>query len=123
VTCYNDLVAIGVGRALRELGLRIPDDISLVGFDDIPLAEFLDVPLTTVRVPTFRMGELAADMLIKHVESATAVPVQKAYLEAQLVVRRSTRAMENAGAVSAGEGYRSAARSNAVTTSARRGAR
>jgi LacI family transcriptional regulator len=92
VTCYNDLVAVGLCRALRELGLRVPDDVSVLGFDDIPLSEYLHVPLTTVRVPTLRMGEIAAEMLIKHVESRTAVPVQKAYLEAQLVVRDSTRA-------------------------------
>lgn len=93
VTCYNDLVAVGLYRALRELGLRVPDDVSVVGFDDIPLAEYLHVPLTTVRVPTLRMGEIAAEMLVTHVESKTAVPVQKAYLEAQLVVRDSTRAL------------------------------
>jgi LacI family transcriptional regulator len=92
VSCYNDLVAIGVMRALREIGLRVPDDVSVVGFDDIPLAEYLAVPLTTVRVPTFRMGTIAADMLITHVESRTAVPVQRAYLEAQLVIRASTAA-------------------------------
>src|SRR4051812_27938236 len=65
-TCYNDLVAIGVLRALRELGLVVPDDVSIVGFDDIPLAEYVEVPLTTVHVPTARMGMLAADMLITH---------------------------------------------------------
>jgi DNA-binding LacI/PurR family transcriptional regulator len=92
VTCYNDLVAVGVLRALHELGLRVPEDVSVVGFDDIPLAEFVHVPLTTVRVPTFRMGTIAADMLITHVESKTSVPVQKAFLEAPLVVRASTRA-------------------------------
>lgn len=90
-TCYNDLVAIGVMRALRELGLRVPDDVSIVGFDDIPLGQYIDVPLTTVHVPTGRMGRIAADMLITHVESKTAVPVQRAYLDAQLVVRASTR--------------------------------
>lgn len=89
-TCYNDLVAIGVCRALRELGLRVPEDVSIVGFDDIPLTEYLPIPLTTIRVPKFRMGEIAADMLITHVESKIAVPVQKAYLEAQLIVRAST---------------------------------
>jgi DNA-binding LacI/PurR family transcriptional regulator len=79
-------------RALRELGLRVPHDVSVVGFDDIPLAQYVDVPLTTVHVPTFRMGEIAAGMLITHVESRTSVPVQKAYIEASLVVRASTRA-------------------------------
>jgi LacI family transcriptional regulator/LacI family repressor for deo operon, udp, cdd, tsx, nupC, and nupG len=92
VTCYNDLVAVGLCRALAELGIRIPDDVSVVGFDDIPLVEFLPVPLTTVRVPKLRMGRLAAEMLIAHVESKAVLPPQKATLEAELVVRASTRA-------------------------------
>ncbi len=96
VTCYNDLVAVGVARALRELGLRVPHDVSLVGFDDIPLAEYLAVPLTTVRVPTFRMGEMAAELVITHAESNSAVPVQKIYLDAPLVVRGSTRPLGHA---------------------------
>ena len=91
VTCYNDLVAVGVCRALRELGLSVPDDVSVVGFDDIPLTEFVPTPLTTVRVPKFRMGQLAAEMLIRHVEAHAVLPPQKAFLEAELVVRASTR--------------------------------
>jgi LacI family transcriptional regulator len=97
VTCYNDLVAIGLCRALSELGLRVPEDVSIVGFDDIPLTEFVQVPLTTVRVPKFRMGELAAEMLIRHVESKAVVPPQRAYLDSQLVVRRSTAAHAGGG--------------------------
>ena len=96
VTCYNDLVAIGVCRALHELGLRIPDDVSVIGFDDIPLLEYLPVPLTTVRMPKAAMGEVAAQMLIRHIESRTAVPPQKVVLEAELVVRQSTRALDGA---------------------------
>jgi LacI family transcriptional regulator/LacI family repressor for deo operon, udp, cdd, tsx, nupC, and nupG len=92
VTCYNDLVAVGLCRALHELGLRVPEDISVIGFDDIALTEFVPVPITTVRVPKFRMGELAAEMLIRHVESKAVVPPQRAYLDAQLIVRRSTAA-------------------------------
>jgi LacI family transcriptional regulator len=97
VTCYNDLVAIGLCRALSELGLRVPEDVSIVGFDDIPLTEFVQVPLTTVRVPKFRMGELAAEMLIRHVESKAVVPPQRAYLDSQLVVRRSTTVHSGGG--------------------------
>ena len=96
VTCYNDLVAIGVCRALHELGLRIPDDVSVIGFDDIPLLEYLPVPLTTVRMPKAAMGEVAAQMLIRHIESKTAVPPQKVLLEAELVTRASTRALDGA---------------------------
>jgi LacI family transcriptional regulator/LacI family repressor for deo operon, udp, cdd, tsx, nupC, and nupG len=96
VTCYNDLVAIGVCRALHELGLRIPDDVSVIGFDDIPLLEYLPVPLTTVRMPKAEMGETAAQMLIRHIESKTVLPKQKVLLEAELVVRQSTRPLDGA---------------------------
>ena len=91
VTCYNDLVAIGLWRALSQLGLRVPDDVSLVGCDDIPLLQFLPVALTTVRIPKFRMAEIAAQMLIRHIESRTVLPPQKVFLDAELVVRGSTR--------------------------------
>jgi LacI family transcriptional regulator/LacI family repressor for deo operon, udp, cdd, tsx, nupC, and nupG len=90
VTCYNDLVAVGVCRALAELGLRVPDDVSVVGFDDIPLAEYLPVPLTTVRVPKEEMGRLAADLLIAQVEAAAPPPSERHFLEAPLMVRAST---------------------------------
>jgi len=54
VFCYNDLTAIGAALAVREAGLQVPDDISLVGFDDIELAPYFHPPLTTVRQPTSR---------------------------------------------------------------------
>ncbi len=91
VTCYNDLVAIGVCRALRELGLGVPDDVSVIGFDDIPVLEYFPTPLTTVHVPKFRMAEIATGMLIRHVESKTSIPPQKVYLDAELVIRGSCR--------------------------------
>jgi LacI family transcriptional regulator len=94
VSCYNDLVAAGLYRALYELGLRVPDDVSVVGFDDIPLAEYLSVPLTTIRMPKARMGALAAEMLIKHVESQMVLPPQHAMLESELIERASVRRLE-----------------------------
>jgi LacI family transcriptional regulator len=93
VTCYNDLVALGLCRALAELGIRVPDDVSVIGFDDIPLLDYLPLPLTTVRMPKFEMGQMAAQMLIRHIEAREALPPQKVYLEAALVVRGSTRAL------------------------------
>ncbi len=89
-TCFNDLVALGVGRALAEAGLRVPDDVSLVGYDDIPLLEYLPVPMTTVRVPTVEMGRLAAELLLRHVDGGPEVQTRKIYLDAELVVRAST---------------------------------
>jgi LacI family transcriptional regulator len=92
VTCYNDLVAMGLCKALSQLGIRCPEDVSVVGFDDIKFCENFTVPLTTVRVPKYEMGNLAAQMLIRHIESQRAVTPQKVYLESTLVVRASTAA-------------------------------
>jgi len=91
VTCHNDLVAIGVCRALAELGLRVPEDVAVVGFDDIPILEYLAVPLTSVRVPTLRMGEIAAELLLDAMEANESRAPQKVYLDAELVVRQSTQ--------------------------------
>jgi LacI family transcriptional regulator len=59
VFAFNDLVALGAFRAARRLGLRIPDDVALLGFDGLGLGELLDPPLTTVHFDKRRMGELA----------------------------------------------------------------
>jgi DNA-binding LacI/PurR family transcriptional regulator len=98
VTCYNDLVALGLCRALAELELRVPGDVSVVGFDDIQLLEYLPLRLTSVRMPKFEMGRLAAQMLIRHIEARETLPPQKVYLDAELVVRDSTRAVAPAAA-------------------------
>ena len=97
VTCYNDLVAIGLCRALAELGLRVPADVSVIGFDDIPLSQYLPVPLTTVSTPKNEMGAVAARMLIEHVESPDVLPPQRATFDAKLVVRASVRSLSDVG--------------------------
>jgi LacI family transcriptional regulator len=97
VTCYNDLVALGLLRALAELEIDVPGAVSVVGFDDIQLLDYLPLRLTSVRMPKFEMGRLAAQMLIRHIESRDMLPPQKVYLEAELVVRDSTRAVAQAG--------------------------
>ena len=93
VTCYNDIIAIGVCAALAELGLRVPEDVSVVGFDDIPLARHVPVPLTTVRVPQRETGRLAAELLIEQLAAGAAgapvTPVRR-LLDATLIVRAST---------------------------------
>ena len=90
VTCYNDLVAIGVLRGLRELGLDVPGDVSVVGFDDIDVASYLAVPLTTVRMPRREIGRRATQMLIESVEAEGSLPPRKVLLETELVVRASS---------------------------------
>ena len=71
VSCYfadNDLIAIGAMKALKDAGYRIPEDVSIVGFDDLPSCEYMSPPLTTIRVPKFFMGETAADRIIQLIE-------------------------------------------------------
>ncbi len=90
ITCYNDLVALGVCRALTELGIRIPDDVSVIGYDDLPLLDYVIPRLSSVKVPTREMGRAAAELLHDEIEHGTGRPPRKVYLEAQLVLRDST---------------------------------
>lgn len=86
---YNDLSAIGAIWAIQEAGLRVPEDISVVGFDDVPLAVFSKPMLTTIRQPLEQMGRLAAKTLIERIETGADGPPQ-IVIEPELVVRRST---------------------------------
>jgi LacI family transcriptional regulator len=90
VTCYNDLVALGVLRALAELGIRVPADVSVIGFDDLEIVDYLAVPLTSVHVPKHEMGRRATEILIRHIEAREALPPVKEYLAGELVLRAST---------------------------------
>ena len=86
---YNDISAIGAIRALQEHGLRVPQDVSVMGFDDIPGAAFHTPSLTTVRQPLNRMGEVAAQSLLERIEGKKDYPAEIA-IEPELVVREST---------------------------------
>lgn len=93
VFCYNDLVALGLLRALSELEIRVPDEVSVVGYDDIGFLEYMPLPLTTVRIPRREMMERATRLLIEHIEAREPIAVRRMVLEPELVVRRSTRAL------------------------------
>lgn len=86
---YNDISAIGAIRALQEHGLRVPQDVSVMGFDDIPGAAFHNPSLTTVRQPLNRMGEVAAQSLLDRIEGKKEYPAEIA-IEPELVIREST---------------------------------
>jgi LacI family transcriptional regulator len=89
VFAYNDISAIGAIRALREAGLRVPEDVSVVGFDDIRDAAYHVPSLTTVRQPLRKMGEIAAQTLVDRIEGRTTSARQIA-IEPELVIREST---------------------------------
>jgi DNA-binding LacI/PurR family transcriptional regulator len=86
---YNDISAIGAIRALQEQGLRVPQEVSVMGFDDISNAAFHTPSLTTVRQPLVRMGEVAAQTLLERIEDKNECPAEIA-IEPELVVREST---------------------------------
>jgi LacI family transcriptional regulator/LacI family repressor for deo operon, udp, cdd, tsx, nupC, and nupG len=90
ITCYNDLIALGLCRALAELEIRIPEDVSVIGYDDLPLLDYVTPRLSSVKVPTREMGRAAAEILHNEIENGTGRPPRKVYLEAQLVLRDST---------------------------------
>jgi len=88
VVCANDAIAVGALRALREAGARVPDDVSIIGFDDVPWAEFVEPALTTVRQPLAALGAGAVAML----QARIAEPRAARRLETHpvtLVTRRS----------------------------------
>ncbi|MEL7215261.1 MAG: LacI family DNA-binding transcriptional regulator [Pseudomonadota bacterium] len=87
IICGNDVLAIGALRCAREMGISVPDDVSITGFDDIELAQVAVPALATVHVPHRRMGREAAQMLAAMIEEPQ--PMKRAQLEPQLCLRAS----------------------------------
>ncbi|MDR7483642.1 MAG: LacI family DNA-binding transcriptional regulator, partial [Armatimonadota bacterium] len=78
--CANDMIAIGALAAAADLGLRVPDDLSIVGFDDIPLASLVRPQLTTVYQPSYEAGRLAVEMALRRIRGGSGQPKQRRYL-------------------------------------------
>lgn len=91
IFCHNDIMAIGAMFQAKKMGLRIPQDLSVVGFDDIKASQFTDPPLTTVAQPRFQLGRQAMLLLLEQLQGN---PVQSGslLLDSELVVRESTAA-------------------------------
>ena len=91
VLCSNDMTAIGVMREAFELNIKVPQDLSVIGFDDIRMAEFLTPPLTTVQMSQSELARLAFEALLKEVKRETPIPEGSEYvLKTHLVLRNST---------------------------------
>jgi len=90
--CFNDITAIGAMRALRQAGLRVPQDVSVIGFDDIESAGYLTPSLTTLRQPLEQMGELAAEHLIAIINDGQQ-PLSEVLVDAELIERESVIAL------------------------------
>lgn len=88
---FNDISAIGAMGAFRDAGLRVPEDVSIIGFDDIQAAAFMNPPLTTMHQPLHRMGDLAAKTLLARIRGGPS-DAEEIFVNAELMVRESTGA-------------------------------
>lgn len=89
ILCASDVLALGTVRAARRLGLRVPEDVSVVGYDDSAIMNCTDPPLTTVRQPIESMGQAAVDLLVSQIDGVGVTPDELLF-EPELVVRGST---------------------------------
>jgi LacI family transcriptional regulator len=89
VFCYNDLVAIGLINALLELGIKVPQQVSVIGFDDIDICESVKIPITTMRVPAHEIGRKASELVIKQIQNIKQSNNEKIMLETKLIERSS----------------------------------
>jgi DNA-binding LacI/PurR family transcriptional regulator len=93
ILCFNDLTAIGVINALRQRGYEVPYDFSVAGYDDLEMAAYYHPPLTTVRQPTYHIGQSAVNMLLKLIKGDDKVVPE--VLDPELVIRESTAIIMN----------------------------
>jgi len=94
IVCYNDQQAFAVMAALQTLEIKVPDDITIIGNDDIYYAKIYPVPLTTIRAPQHEIGRMAAEILIDNIEATKVLPNKRVLLETELVIRKSSKAIE-----------------------------
>jgi len=90
IVAGNDQSAMGVLSALRQAGVRIPDDLSVTGFDDIPSARFIQPPLTTIKIPIKQMGVQAIQLLLDRITGKVTGPPRQKRMAVELIVRDST---------------------------------
>jgi len=92
VFCSADIYAIGAMRCIKDLGLKIPDDISVIGIDDIILSQYTDPPLTTIKIDKVEMGKLAIDLLVKRIEKSEETTTGAKVTSNNIVERATTKA-------------------------------
>jgi LacI family transcriptional regulator len=87
--CVCDIISYGCMKALKEAGLKIPQDISLIGFDDLPSSVLSDPPLTSVKVSKKGIGRRAFQMLKRRIEGGESLPYEKVFVGSELIIRES----------------------------------
>ncbi len=91
ILAFSDQIAINTMIACKERGLKIPEDVSIVGFNNEPVTELIEPPLTSIDQPGFLMGKTAAELLVRQIEnSAAAIKPEKRILSSTLIIRKST---------------------------------
>jgi DNA-binding LacI/PurR family transcriptional regulator len=90
VFAHNDVLAMGAISAIYHAGLKVPDDISIVGYDDTINAAYLNPPLTTVKLPIARMGHMAGKTILDLIKSGNSFSPQTTALPVELIIRAST---------------------------------
>ncbi|MEJ2615343.1 MAG: substrate-binding domain-containing protein, partial [Ignavibacteriaceae bacterium] len=93
VVCFNDLQALAVMEALKDLNIKVPKDISIIGNDDIHCAGIYSMPFTTIKSPQIEIGQKAAEILIRNIESPNLIPIERIVLDTELIILKSTRRM------------------------------
>ncbi|MEV5751529.1 substrate-binding domain-containing protein [Actinoallomurus sp. NPDC052308] len=91
IFCANDLLALGVLRALSQAGVRVPDDVALIGYDDIEFSSAAAVPLSSIRQPTYQLGKIATELLLEECDDPRGHAHQQIMFQPELVVRESSR--------------------------------
>lgn len=89
----NDYIALGCYKSAKELKIKVPEDVSIVGFDDLKFASHLEVPLTTVKQPKYEIGNKACELLVKNIKGLTKL--EKTVLQTELVIRKSCSPTKN----------------------------
>ena len=90
VVCPSDLLAVGVSQAATDLGIRVPDELMVVGYDDNHFASESSIPVSTVSLPGYRMGELAIELLLEEIREGSGHVHRTVMLDPHLIPRRST---------------------------------
>ncbi len=89
--CVNDIIALGCVRALKESGYKVPDDVSVVGFDDLPMSSMSEPTLTTVKVSKQRISMNAVKLLTQRIEEGSNMPYEKVLIGGEVVERESVK--------------------------------
>ncbi len=87
----NDIIALGCIKAFKEFGYKIPEDISLIGFDDLPTSSMIEPPLTTINVRKKRIGEIGTQLLIEKFNTNDKLPPSKTVITGDLIIRESVK--------------------------------